>query len=161
MYLNLYFHLYLSVSPVWMRKQCFIITLLRMDIYFTWIKCYIYNTCRYSLFSNSCIFKHLNVTWYFLKSFIWCFFSDSIGDPSKWGSMRGRTLEARCMNLQMTVRIWWNASVCQIVSPATWWRATGWCSSSQTSEDGCFTSGLESTGISETLKLAICQESAL
>lgn len=89
-----------------------------------------------------------------------CFFLYSTGDPFEWGSTRGRTSEDRCTSLWMTATTWWSVSACPTASPATWWTATGWCLSSRTSEAGCCTSGLASTGISETWKWATCPESA-
>lgn len=49
----------------------------------------------------------------------WCFFTHSTGDPSGWGSTKGRTSEARCTSWATTVTTWPTASACQTASPAT------------------------------------------
>lgn len=62
--------------------------------------------------------------------------------------MRGRTLEVRWMSWWRTATTSRNVTACPTACPATWWRATGSCTSSPTTEAGWCTWGLASTATS-------------
>jgi len=87
-------------------------------------------------------------TLYFKSPFI--FSHHSTGDPTGWGSTRGRTSEARCTRWWTTATTPWTVTACPTACPATWRRATGWCTSSPSTEAGWCTWGPTSTGASWT-----------
>ena len=80
--------------------------------------------------------------WLLLDSHIlYIHFSISLNskrDPLRWGSTRDSTSKGRCTSWLTTATPFKINVTCRTCSPATWWTATGWCSSCPTLRARCF-----------------------